>query len=280
MSPREASFLARVQEALPTLHPAERKLGVMLCDFPGDLASYSTVELAKLANVSTPTVSRFIRRLGYASYEEARVQARLERESGSRLYLGSRTRSVASPSLTDRFDHYRANLDGTLQWLDPALLDSVTSALLSARRVWTIGLRAGQAFAVYMHWQLLQVVEQVALLPAAGQTLGEHVVGFAADDIAIVFGLRRRVVAMDAILSAIRKSGCRILYITDEGVAFHQDATWHIRCSTTSPGPLFSHVGVLAVCHAIAEGVIEKAGPEAAARLRAFEAINEALDDA
>lgn len=280
MSPREASFLARVQEALPNLHPAERKLGLMLCDFPGDLASYSTVELAKLANVSTPTVSRFIRRLGYASYEEARVQARLERESGSRLYLGSRTRTGASPSFADRFDHYRANLDGTAQWLDPALLDSVTNALLSARRVWTIGLRAGQAFAVYMHWQLLQVVEQVALLPAAGQTLGEHVVGFTQDDVAIVFGLRRRVVAMDAILSAIRKRGCRILYITDEGVAFHRDATWHIRCSTTSPGPLFSHVGVIAACHAIAEGVIEKAGPDAAARLRAFEAINEALDDA
>ncbi|MFT4057617.1 MAG: hypothetical protein QM681_24150, partial [Novosphingobium sp.] len=106
------------------------------------------------------------------------------------------------------------------------------------------------------------------------------VVGFTQDDIAIVFGLRRRVVAMDAILSAIRKRGCRILYITDEGVAFHHDATWHIRCSTASPGPLFSHVGVIAACHAIAEGVIEKAGPDAAARLRSFEAINEALDDA
>lgn len=280
MSPREASFLARVQEALPKLHPAERKLGLMLCDFPGDLASYSTVELAKLANVSTPTVSRFIRRLGYASYEEARVQARLERESGSRLYLGSRTRSGTSPSLADRFDHYRANLDGTAQWLDPALLETVTSELVSARRVWTIGLRAGHTFAVYMHWQLLQVVEQVALLPAAGQTLGEHIVGFAPDDIAVVFGLRRRVVAMDAILAAIRQRGCRVLYITDEGIAFHERATWHIRCSTTSPGPLFSHVGVLAACHAIAEGVIEKAGPDAAARLRAFEAINEALDDA
>jgi DNA-binding MurR/RpiR family transcriptional regulator len=252
----------------------------MLCDFPGDLASYSTVELAKLANVSTPTVSRFIRRLGYASYEEARVQARLERESGSRLYLGSRTRTGATPSLVDRFDHYRANLDGTGQWLDPAVLDAVTTALLSARRVSTIGLRAGQAFAVYMHWQLLQVIEPVFLLPAAGQTLGEHLINFTQDDIAVVFGLRRRVVAMDAILSAIRKRGSRILYITDEGVPFHKDATWHIRCSTTSPGPLFSHVGVLAVCHAVAEGVIEKAGPEAGARLRAFEAINESLDDA
>ena len=280
MSLRAPSFLARVQHALPSLHPAERKLGLMLCDFPGDLASYSAVELANLAGVSTATVSRFIRRLGYESYEEARVQVRVERETGSRLYLGSRARKDGAPNPADRFNHYRANLEGTAQWLDPRQIDEATAAIVGARRIWIIGLRAGQSFAVYMHWQLLQISEHVTLLPAGGQTLGEHLVAVAPGDVAIVFGLRRRVAAMDGILALIRERGARTLYITDEGVTFHPDATWHVRCSTTSAGPLFSHVGVMAVCHMIAEQVIASCGPAAAERLRRFEAINESLGDA
>lgn len=43
------SFLARVRAAAPTLGPAERKLGELVTDFPGELASYNASELATLA---------------------------------------------------------------------------------------------------------------------------------------------------------------------------------------------------------------------------------------
>ena len=86
-STKDKSFLSRIRAALPTLHPAERRLGEFLCDFPGELASYDAQELARLANVSKATVSRFVRRLDYASYDEARRHARLEQRSGSRLFL-------------------------------------------------------------------------------------------------------------------------------------------------------------------------------------------------
>ena len=69
MSPKERSFLTRVRQVLPELHPAERRLGDFLCDFPGEVASYSAQELAALAHVSKATVSRFIQRLGYENYE-------------------------------------------------------------------------------------------------------------------------------------------------------------------------------------------------------------------
>ena len=66
------SFLGRVRESLPDLYPAERRLGEFLCDFPGEIASYNAQELAKLAKVSKATVSRFVRRLGFDNYEQAR----------------------------------------------------------------------------------------------------------------------------------------------------------------------------------------------------------------
>ena len=57
---------------MPPLHPAERRLSEFLCEFPGELASYDAQELARLANVSKSTVSRFVRRLHYARYDDAR----------------------------------------------------------------------------------------------------------------------------------------------------------------------------------------------------------------
>jgi DNA-binding MurR/RpiR family transcriptional regulator len=79
----DRSFLSRVRHTLPDLPQAERKLGELVRDFPGELASYSASELAGLADVSNATVSRFVRRLGYASYDDARRHARLEKASGS-----------------------------------------------------------------------------------------------------------------------------------------------------------------------------------------------------
>ena len=90
----DQSFLARVRRKLPELHPAERRLGELVCDFPGELASYSASELAALAGVSNATVTRFVRRLGYKSYEDARRDARDEASSGSRSI---NTKSARSP---------------------------------------------------------------------------------------------------------------------------------------------------------------------------------------
>ena len=67
-----ASFLARVREAFASLHPTEKKLAEFVLDFPGELASYSASELARLSGVSNATVTRFIRRLGYTNFEAAR----------------------------------------------------------------------------------------------------------------------------------------------------------------------------------------------------------------
>ena len=60
------TFLARIRAVLPELHRAEHKLGSFLLDFPGDLAAYDAQELARLSGVSKATVSRFVRRIGFA----------------------------------------------------------------------------------------------------------------------------------------------------------------------------------------------------------------------
>jgi DNA-binding MurR/RpiR family transcriptional regulator len=275
---KEKSFLARVRHVLPGLHPAERRLGEFLCDFPGELASYSGSELADLAQVSKATVSRFVKRLGYDSYEAARRHARAERQTGSRLFLASAS-GGATGTVGTHIAQGVANLQVLQQALSDRQLDEMAGALLQARKVWVVGFRASQAFASYLQWQMTQVIEHIVAIPAAGQTLGEHLASFSPQDVAVVFGLRRRVARTDQLLHEIRRSGARLLYVTDEGAPARPVATWHLRCPSLAPGPLFNHVAVIGLCHLLASRAIELADAAGRQRLRAIETLNDRLEE-
>lgn len=271
-------FLSRVRKILPDLHPAERKLGNLVCNFPGELASYSASELADLAEVSNATVSRFIRRLGYNSYEEARRHARIEKESGSRLYLGAVKSQVPhAPHAYAETD--MRNVQRTIEAIAESDIDRLTEALLNARKVWVIGFRVGASLAHYLQWQLLQVIENIVALPGAGQTMGENLAGVRGDDIVVLFGLRRRVAHMEALLSEIEASKARLVFITDESMPTYPKAAWHFRCATESSGPLFSHVAVMALLNLIANRTIDTAAESGRMRLAAIEAVNDRLDE-
>lgn len=272
------SFLSRVRQILPDLHPAERKLGDLVCSFPGELASYSASELADLAEVSNATVSRFVRRLGYDSYEEARRHARLEKTSGSRLYLGAA--NVAVPHAPQAYaETDMRNVRHTIEDIDEEDIDRLAAKLLSARKVWVIGFRVGAPLAQYLQWQLLQVIENSVALPGHGQTMGEHLAGFRPNDVVVLFGLRRRVSQMESLVSGINGSGAQLAYITDESVPKRKEAEWHFRCTTESSGPLFSHVGVMALLNLIANRTIDTAADVGRKRLVAIEASNDLLGE-
>lgn len=275
----DKSFLGRIRAALPSLHPAERRLGEFLCDFPGEFASYDAQELARLANVSKATVSRFVRRLDYANYEEARRHARQEQRSGSRLFLAHPGLANAEAPLLAAMEQSKSNLDQTFSLIVQAEIDALAQAILSARKVWVVGFRASHPFANYFRWQLTQVIENVVAIPGGGETLGEHFASIVPDDCVVVFGLRRRVAVTEALLDSAASAKATLAYVTDEGVESDRRARWHFRCQTASTGPLFDHVSVMALCHVLVMRTIELAATKGRARLRDIEAANEFIGE-
>jgi DNA-binding MurR/RpiR family transcriptional regulator len=277
--PKERSFVYRVRRALPDLHPAERRLGDFVCDFPGELASYSASELAALAHVSKATVSRFIQRLGYENYEEARRHARAEKQTGSRLFLSTSADASSGQSIAAHVAQDIANIEATFLNIGETQINAVAAAMLEARKVWVIGFRSSYPFASYLQWQLTQVIENIVAIPGAGQTLGEHLVSLGGQDVVILFGMRRRIARMDLLLEQIEKSKAKLLYITDESAPFFTGATWHFHCQTLAPGPLFNHVSVMAICHLLITRCVERAEIGGRNRLRNIESLNDSLEE-
>lgn len=277
-SPR-ASFLARVRDALATLHPVEKKLAEFVLDFPGDLASYSASELARLSGVSNATVTRFVRRLGYENFEAARRNVREEKQAGSPLFLAGRVPDTVDASVEAHMVQGQENLRRTFSRIPSGDIQAAAHALLGARKVWIMGMRSSQSLATYLQWQIFQVKQDIQVFPVAGGTFGEYLGSIAADDVVVVFGLRRRPARLRTILNQLIQTRARVLYITDENLGHNPRVTWHMKCTCTAPGLLDNHVAVIALCHMLANSVIELSDQAGRARLTDIETQHDALGE-
>jgi len=275
----DPSFLQRVRASMEAMHPTERRLATFLLNFPGELASYTAQELAALAHVSAPTVSRFIKRLGYANYDEARRHVRSDRKSGAALFMVAARTSEPEGLMRAHLQQAKANLDATLLTVPASEIDTIAQYILYAPRTWIVGFRTSQSFASYFHWQSYQVVAGMQVIPQAGQTMAEHIAAIRPDDCVVIFALPRRVQAMDATITAIVQTGAKVALITDEGMARRADVAWHLHCATLAPGPLFSHVSVMLLIQLLATRLIELSGPEGRKRLSSIEALHDKLHE-
>ncbi|TYC52286.1 MurR/RpiR family transcriptional regulator [Rhodobacterales bacterium] len=270
-------FLSRVQRVLPYLSPAERRLGEFLLDFPGELGSYDAQELARLCDVSKATVSRFVRRIGFESYDKAKKAVRDERDTGSRVFFAHAEPEANAAALALDMREEKENLDWTFSKLSAADLDALALAAISTRKVWITGQRISHSFAHYLYWQLTKIVSEVAVFPQGGETLGEHVAHIAEGDLVIAIMLRRRMAGTRRLLDAVLVRGAQLALISDESMPRYQGARWHFHCRTHSDGPQFNHAAVLALCHQIVVRATLKSGREGRERLRAVDAVNEKL---
>lgn len=273
------SFVRRVRAHLEALPDTERKLANFVLEFPGELAGYAGNELAGLAGVSPSTVSRFIRRIGYESYEEARRHVREEKQSGSPLFQSSSAGRKRGEIVRAHLQASAANLNTTFERLTDAQIVEIASAILGAERVLVFGSRSSHGFAIYLRWQIIQVVSHVTAIPGAGETLGEYLAGVAERDCVIVFGIRRQTRQMNTVLEAASKAGAQILFISDQTSPDYPGATWSIQCDCRGTGLLDNHAAVMSLCDLIATTVVEASGSAGRRRLAAIEQAHEELDE-
>jgi DNA-binding MurR/RpiR family transcriptional regulator len=273
------TFLSRIRASFPDLHRAERKLGAFLLDFPGDLASYDAQELARLSGVSKATVSRFVRRIGFESYESARRAAREERQNGSRHFLAHAENVPQESQLAISMQEEVQNIAWTFEHIDAADLDVLADAIVNTRKVWLAGYRISRSFAEYVYWQLVKVVPDATIIPQAGESLGEHFAAMQPNDLVIWIALRRRMANTDHALDELQKLGAQVALITDEGSQLDNRVQWHFRCRIETSSPQFNHASVTSLCHQIVTRATLRAGLAARTRLRRIDEINERLKE-
>lgn len=286
----DPSLTARIRDRYGALTPMERQLADVILACPGELSGYSATELAGRAGVSKMTVSRLVRRLGYAGFEEARLAARRGGDWGSPLFLlppgGPAPAPDADlPPLEAHFQRSAEALAATARQTDPAMLARAARALADARRIWVCGARNSAFLAGYARWQFIQVRGEVHQLAASGETMAETLADLNSGDrgpgdLLFLVGIRRRPPAIVRLLRTAGERGIPTILIADSHSALEAPPPpLTFRCETRSLAALDTHVAALAVIHALAAELIPLTGEPGRARIRAIEDLHEQLEE-
>lgn len=281
MSAKPASLEGRIRQHWDQLSLHEQRLADILLAAPGQLAMNTATELAQSAGVSKATATRFFRHLGYESYDAARRQAREMQNSGSPLYLQAAPGASPLDSLMQsHLEKEVANLVNTFRSLEGDELQSCVSAIANARRVVVMGWRHSQTIAMLIYRDLVHVHPDVRLLPRAGDSLAEHLAALGPNDVVICVGLRRRMPALEAAMSALDDLNVPMLYLSDVLAGKPaRHARWVLRCHTDGSLIFDSTVALSGVCNLLCSLVARSMGKASSNHLATIETLHQSLDE-
>lgn len=272
-------LLAQIRKRYAEFSPSDRKLADLILNFPGELPGYSASELAAIAQTSNAAVSRFVRRLGFQTYEEMRRLAREERDRGAPLYLLHRglengtlddAASPPEPERTRLMRHVRTtieNLDALVADVNADELDDFAARLASARTVWVAGFRHGHYLAGYFRWSLAHVRPDVRLLPVGGETLGETLVDLGKDDALVLHAFRRRTANTATLIALAHEAGATVGLLADPAYIDNHGTAFVFRCPVTNRGPFDDHAAAFVLADVIVASVTARLGGAARDRL-------------
>ncbi|HKB34419.1 MAG TPA: MurR/RpiR family transcriptional regulator [Candidatus Dormibacteraeota bacterium] len=268
-----------VRSRLNGLSPAERKLArVLLASYP--IAGLESVaRFAERAQVSPPTVTRFITKLGFSGYPEFQetlrheVQARLS--SPLTRYRDDQPERGTDSVLSDALDVAGENLKATLDVLSHRDVNEAVEIIGDVRRrVMVLGGRVSAPLARYLAAQLHLLRPGIGLVDSERSAPAQQLIDMRRNDVLIVFDYRRY--QSDTIESARVASaqGCNVILFTDPWLspasAFARQV---IVTSVDMVGPFDSLVGAMAVVEGVVAAVLGRLGPRAQSRMQSLERL-------
>lgn len=273
------SLTERIHRAYAEMPEGERKAADLVLDRPGELALWSATELAERSGVSGATVTRFVRRLGYASYDEARRAAREMRATGSPLYLAAGSGDRAG-RIARAMEIEARIVDASLALQNPLTLEAVAGVLAGAPRIRVAGFRNSYFVAEYLRTALAQFRPGVGMLAPAGQTLAEGMAALGPGDAAVVIGFRRRPAGFGAAVRALAGTGATVVLVADLSVRETPAEAHHtLMIHVETPQTVDSYAGAFAVLRLVALTVLERLDAAGRRHLERIETFHHALGD-
>ena len=276
---RDAPVGERLRNRMASLSPAERKLArVLLATYP-TAGLESVARFAERAAVSSPTVTRFVAKLGFRGYPEFQrvlrdeVQARLS--SPLARYREARPGRRADSLLTDVLEVSRANLQTTQELISQHDFEEVVELLAAPRRrVLVLGGRVSCQLARYLANQLHLLRPNVGVVDADRTTPAQQLVDLRKGDVLIVFDYRRY--QADTIESArvAAAQGAHVVLFTDPWLSPAANCSGQVLVtSVETNGPFDSLVGATAAVEALVAALLSRLGSTAQARMQGFESL-------
>jgi DNA-binding MurR/RpiR family transcriptional regulator len=271
------SVAERIAERLDAMPAGERRAAQAL------VASYPIVGLKTVADfsaqagVSSPTILRFVARLGFQNYAEfqSALQDELAAQLQSPLIRASQPPRPAGTGEPATLAATVDNIRETFRHFTPRQLDAVVSALANPRgKIFLIGGRFTDPIARYMAAHLAIVRPNVFHLAGQESNWRDRLIDMARGDVLVIFDIRRY---QDSLLSLARKAherGVGIVLLTDQWLSPIARFARHVVAGRTAvPSAWDSSASLFVVVEALAGEVTRRLETESAHRIRQMEEL-------
>ncbi|WP_433080260.1 MurR/RpiR family transcriptional regulator [Dactylosporangium sp. CA-052675] len=259
------------------LTPVQRRIARILVEHAGQAGYLSSGDLATLAGVSQPSVTRFATALGFEGYPALRDQLRVTIDG---YRHGSSTVDDADESApVSQFEQALSDEIANLQQLsvmlkDPGPLNQAGQLLMASRPLPVLGLRAAAALAGAFAYFAAKVHPDVRFVQEQGSLLADRLEqARAAGAVAMLAFVLPRYPreAVDALREA-RAAGLRVVTVTDSPVSPAAAESDVVLTAPVGSRLVFDmHTAPMAMVTILLQAMCDSAPAETQERLEAFE---------
>ncbi|MFJ8577354.1 MurR/RpiR family transcriptional regulator [Micromonospora sp. NPDC093277] len=251
------------------LTPTQRRIAHCLVQHAGAAAYLSAAEVAELAGVSQPSVTRFAMALGHDGYPALR--RRLRELSAT----GGGDPADAGNALQRAVRTELGNLDRLAgQLADADRIAAVGKLLAASRPLPVLGLRAAAPLAAYFAYFAAKVHPDVRVLDDGGSLLADRLEQAAAAGASALLAFvlpRYPRETLDALREA-REAGLTVVAITDSPVSPATEHAEVVLPAAVGTDLVFDlHTAPMTLAMVVLQAICDAAPAETQARLEAFE---------
>lgn len=276
---QDMTVAERIRAGFDTLTRAERQLAnAILANYPvSGLGSITAV--AEVAAVSTPTVVRMAKKLGFAGFPELQAALRTELEATISNPIAKHDRwaeGAPDTHILNRFaDAVTENLRQTLRQISPEAFNAVVKLLSDRRRgVNIVGGRITRSLADYLFTHMQVIREDCLLVAANSNTWPHYLLDMQAGDVLVAFDIRRyeRDIIKLCEMAAAKK--VTLVLFTDQwGSPAAKHATYCFNSRIEAPSAWDSSVVIMFIVEALIAAVQNATWGESRERMTALEGL-------
>jgi DNA-binding MurR/RpiR family transcriptional regulator len=219
--PSSKSVVELIRENFEELTQTERRLAnVLLENYPLSCLG-SITATAEMAQVSTPTVLRMVKKIGFKGFPDFQtaVRGELEEKISSPIAKFNRwSESASNEHVLNKFaDAVMDNLKQSLMQIDPSMFDEVVDILTDQNRtLHVVGGRITRALSDYFFTHMQVARTNVTSVASNSNTWPHYVLNMKKGDILVAFDVRRYEHNILNLTRLARERGVKVVLFTDQ----------------------------------------------------------------
>ncbi|UUV05232.1 MULTISPECIES: MurR/RpiR family transcriptional regulator [Ruegeria] len=267
----------RIQDELDDLTRSERQLAsVLLQDYP--MAGLQSItKLAAAAQVSTPTVIRMARKLGFDGFPDLQDALREEVAAQIKKPISKRDAWVVDDEAehpTTRFAQaVWTNMRHTLERLDKEMFDTVAHLLAETERhLYVVGGRITRSNADYLFNHMQIIRPNVTMLGNSANVWPQYLLDMDESSVLVIFDIRRYEAHLEKLAQVASGRGVTVVLFTDQwGSPIGKTANYSFHALVEAPSSWDSTIALQLISETLIAEVQEARWEESKERIEELE---------